>query len=130
MRESEASNSEMMSNLRTVIPYLSVLLKLDWRELAYHFRKSRHVNLPIPQERMKCVNLVISSFDNNQGRISQNTVSSSLLVFSNLFSVTAVSNGSVIYNDSDVVHHHYSQVENVDTKEGFYSDRGTAPRRS
>lgn len=84
MRESEASNSEMMSNLRTVIPYLSVLLKLDWRELAYHFRKSRHVNLPIPQERMKCVNLVISSFDNNQGRISQNTVSSSLLVFSKL----------------------------------------------
>ena len=74
----------MMSNLRTVISYLSVLLKLDWRELAYHFRKSRHVNLPIPQERMKCVNLVISSFDNNQGRISQNTVSSSLLVFSKL----------------------------------------------
>ena len=73
---------------------------------------------------MRCINLDISSFDDDQGQASQDTVCSPLVssesvCFKNLFSVTAASYGSVNFNN--VGQNHYSQLENVDTKEGFYS---------
>ena len=40
------------------------------------FRKSRYgMYLPTPQECMRCINLDISSFDDDEGQASQETVS-------------------------------------------------------
>lgn len=137
VRKREASKSETIRKpfiIFEFIVYSAVLHIFDWRSMISHFKKLRHgMYLPTPQERMRCINLDISSFDDDQGQASQETVSSPLVgsesvCFNNLFSVTAVSYGSVNFND--VGHNHYSQLENVDTKEGFYSEWGTSRRKS